>query len=249
MQAWNMALHPIIWKEIVGTPLDPDEDLKTSDRFMHQLFLNMREQAITSESEEEFRTRIGDQCFTIDFGLGETEIVPGGSSIPVTKANLDQYIKLASLSILRKSSVQMEHFLSGVYFVVRKSACQSLSWRNAEVRAMGEPIIDMNILKKYTENQHSLPANTMTWFWEVLNEMEEDDKQKYLKFVNGRAKLPSNPTEGRRHKITNGRGGDGALPQSHTCFFQIDLPAYTKKEILREKLLIAIRLCGEIDTD
>ena len=48
----------------------------------------------------------------------------------------------------------MEHFLSGVYFVVRKNVCQSLSWRNAEVRAMGEPIIDMNILKKYTNNEH-----------------------------------------------------------------------------------------------
>ena len=67
--------------------------------------------------------------------------------------------------------------------------------------------------------------------------------------MNGRAKLQSNPEVGRRHKITNGRGGDGALPQSHTCFNQIDLPAYTNKEKLRENLLIAIRLCGEIDTD
>ena len=32
---------------------------------------------------------IGEQCFTIDFGLGETEVIPGGSSIPVTRANLE----------------------------------------------------------------------------------------------------------------------------------------------------------------
>ena len=90
----------------------------------------------------------------------------------------------------------------------------------------------------------------MEWFWEVLNEMEEDDKQKYLKFVNGRAKLPTNPGEGRMHTINPGNeGGDQALPQAHTCFFQIDLPDYQSKEDLREKLLIAIRLCGEIDTD
>ena len=47
----------------------------------------------------------------------------------------------------------MEHFLSGVYHVVPKTACQYLSWRNAEIRAMGEPIIDMNILRKYTSDQ------------------------------------------------------------------------------------------------
>ena len=33
------------------------------------------------------------------------------------------------------------------------------------------------------------------WFWEVLTEMEEEDKRLYLKFVNGRAKLPSNPAD------------------------------------------------------
>lgn len=35
MQTWNIALHPIIWKEIVGAPLDSDVDLKTSEKFMH----------------------------------------------------------------------------------------------------------------------------------------------------------------------------------------------------------------------
>ena len=48
----------------------------------------------------------------------------------------------------------------------------------------------------------------MEWFWEVLNEMEEDDKQKYLKFVNGRAKLPTNPQDGRQHTINPGGDSD-----------------------------------------
>jgi len=79
--------------------------------------------------------------------------------------------------------------------------------------------------------------------------MEEDDKQKYLKFVNGRAKLTTNPQLGRQHKISSYSRGDTHLPQSHCCFFQIDLPPYKSKEIMREKILIAIRTCGEVDTD
>ena len=39
-------------------------------------------------------------------------------------------------------------------------------------------------------------------FFEVLEEMSEEDKQKYLKFVNGRAKIAANPAEGRKHKIS-----------------------------------------------
>ena len=49
--------------------------------------------------------------------------------------------------------MQMEHFLSGVYYVVRKSALRCLSWRHAEVRAMGEPFIDIDVLRKYTKNK------------------------------------------------------------------------------------------------
>ena len=58
MQTWNMALHSSIWKAIVGVPLDADEDLKTSDKFMHQMFFNMRVQAISSQSDEEFSMNI-----------------------------------------------------------------------------------------------------------------------------------------------------------------------------------------------
>lgn len=49
----------------------------------------------------------------------------------------------------------MEHFLSGVYFVIDKSALRFFSWQNAEIRAMGESIIDIEVLKKYTEDKVS----------------------------------------------------------------------------------------------
>ena len=39
------------------------------------------------------------------------------------------------------------------------------------------------------------------------------------------------------------------FPQAHTCFFSIDMPNYPTDKIMREKLTVAITLCGEIDTD
>lgn len=36
-----------------------------------------------------------------------------------------------------------------------------------------------------------------------------------------------------------------SLPASHTCFNTLDLPSYTDAEVLRDKLLIAIREGGE----
>ena len=42
---------------------------------------------------------------------------------------------------------------------------------------------------------------------------------------------------------------DISLPVSHTCFFTIDIPKYSSADILYNKLIYAIRFCGEIDND
>jgi E3 ubiquitin-protein ligase HERC2 len=39
------------------------------------------------------------------------------------------------------------------------------------------------------------------------------------------------------------------LPIAHTCFFSIDLPAYTSREVMKEKLMYAITHCQSIDAD
>jgi hypothetical protein len=80
--------------------------------------------------------------------------------------------------------------------------------------------------------------------------MSEEDRQLYLRFVNGQAKLGTNMKDLRyQHELKNRHGGNAALPEAHTCYFQIDIPEYTEKEIFRSKLLTAIRFCGEVDND
>ncbi len=40
--------------------------------------------------------------------------------------------------------------------------------------------------------------------------------------------------------MLNNRNPDQALPKADTCFFNIELPTYSTKEILKQKLLLAI---------
>lgn len=80
--------------------------------------------------------------------------------------------------------------------------------------------------------------------------MSEEDKALYLKYVWGRQRLPSDLTNLRyKHTLYFCGGDPGSLPKAHTCFFQIDLPDYPTAEVLENKLLIAIRFCGDIDDD
>jgi len=45
------------------------------------------------------------------------------------------------------------------------------------------------------------------------------------------------------------RDADNYLPVSHTCFFSLELPAYSSKEIMAAKLRYAIYNCQAIDAD
>ena len=42
---------------------------------------------------------------------------------------------------------------------------------------------------------------------------------------------------------------DSYLPKAHTCFFSINLPKYTSKAMMTEKLRYAITNCTEMDAD
>ena len=42
---------------------------------------------------------------------------------------------------------------------------------------------------------------------------------------------------------------DYHLPISHTCFFQLELPKYSSKAVMRTKLVYAIHNCRAIDAD
>ena len=70
-----------------------------------------------------------------------------------------------------------------------------------------------------------------------------------MRFVWGRSKLPSTG-DYRNFKLSKLYGKiDESLPISHTCFFHLELPEYTTKENLKNKILYAITHCTAIDLD
>ena len=59
-------------------------------------------------------------------------------------------------------------------------------------------------------------------------------------FVKNNYNFPPGPSNDGGHPRSD---IDGSLPRAHTCFFQIDLPAYSSVEIARDRILFAIRNC------
>jgi len=89
-------------------------------------------------------------------------------------------------------------------------------------------------------------------FWKVLEAFTPQQQALFLKFTWGRSRLPlayEDFSHDFKIQKTSYGNSDEQLPQSHTCFFTLDLPPYSSIEIMREKLLYAITECQAIDTD
>ena len=81
----------------------------------------------------------------------------------------------------------------------------------------------------------------MTWFWEIMEELDASMHAGFLRFVWGRTKLPLTAagfTD--RFQIEMDSRDDQRIPTSGTCFFKLKMPRYSSKEIMRKKLIVAI---------
>lgn len=85
-----------------------------------------------------------------------------------------------------------------------------------------------------------------------MESLDRTEKGNFLQFVTGSSKVP---VEGfallqgmngpEQFQITRVVTNDPMrLPQGHTCFNQLDLPEYPSKEVLRERLMWAIKECS-----
>ena len=113
------------------------------------------------------------------------------------------------------------------------------------------------------------------WFWEVLHEMTDEQRAKFLAFVTSSRRVPPGgfefmprepfqiwwqpkpalpdpgrdrtPEETAAALAQQQAAADRNLPAAHTCFNRIDLRLYSSKDILRDKLLYAIRNTGTME--
>ena len=103
-----------------------------------------------------------------------------------------------------------------------------------------------NIMPMHGYSQGSTTFNN---FLEVLSEFNEDQKREFLMFTIGAPRLPLGGLKNLSPKLTvvkklphnETTNGDSMLPSVMTCQNYIKLPDYSSKDILRKKLLIAMK--------
>ncbi|KAK4254640.1 hypothetical protein QN277_009993 [Acacia crassicarpa] len=182
------------------------------------------------------------------------ELKPGGRNIRVTEETKHEYVDLVADHILTNAiRPQINSFLEGFNELVPPELISIFNDKELELLISGLPEIDLDDLKANTEyTGYTVASNVVQWFWEVVKAFSKEDMARLLQFVTGTSKVPldgfkalqgiSGPQKFQIHKAY---GAPDRLPSAHTCFNQLDLPEYTSKEQLQERLLLAIHEASE----
>jgi hypothetical protein len=184
------------------------------------------------------------------------ELCKGGLDMKLTRQNVDDFCKLHVEYFLNASSPQMKIVRKGIEFITTAKLVQNMGWRYAEERCCGRIDVNPDYLMRFTSYQdHLQPENSKVrqWFWEILSELPQPDRQLYIRFVQGQPRLPVDLNAlQHRHTIcgTKQRGASVlSLPQTDMCFFKVYLPEYPSKAVMKEKLVFAIRAAVDISLD
>ena len=246
-------LPSIVWKQLCGedvqwadiAEIDQDyvDELTTLERSAKA---GLTEVVSASQSPLRFATTGSD---------GEVvELLPGGQVTAVSKEQIGTFVSLAQQYRVHELDTQCAAIARGIATQVPRNILTIFTWTELELMVCGPPEIDVEVLRLNTVYGEGINEKTpaVEMFWQVLEEFSREARQNYIRFVWGRSRLPFSTVDWeRKHKINKcaKSPANDYLPTGHTCFFTLDLPQYTTKEICREKLLYAVTHCIAIDAD
>ena len=117
----------------------------------------------------------------------------------------------------------------------------------------GAPEVNVQLLESVTEYSNCSARDPhVQFFWQVVNSFTNEERSALIRFTWGRSRLPITKDGFKeRFKILKSyrQPADAQFPVAHTCFFSLELPAYSSVEVMKERLQFAIFNCEAIDGD
>nr|XP_026689880.1 E3 ubiquitin-protein ligase HUWE1-like [Ciona intestinalis] len=237
------------YKHILGKPVKYT-DMEADDYEFSQGLRYLLEHDITSLGTELF--------FSVEIEeFGKTEVrdlKENGRNLPVSEKNKREYAHLVCQEKMTGAiKKQLAAFLEGFYEIIPKRLISIFDEQELELLISGLPNVDIDDLRQNTEYHKYQPNSPqIQWFWRALRSFDQAERAKFLQFVTGTSKVPlqgfstlEGMTGVQKFQIHRDDRSTARLPCAHTCFNQLDLPAYENYDKLRERLLLAITECTE----
>jgi len=246
----NLDLPSMVWKQLVGSEININ-DLEGIDRHCYKFLEELSLLGLEESGEENFEYKGYTWSHTSSDGT-VVELRPNGVEIPVKWEEREAYREAILDWRLNEFRLQVEHIKKGMGTIVPVQLLSLFTWQELELNVCGKAHIDVDFLRENTKYQgFSEDDKYVQMLWEVLRGFSDKQRELFLRFAWGRSRLPINSEDFIQKFVVMGcrYNNDNVLPISHTCFFQLELPKYSKVEVMRQKILYAITECRAIDTD
>jgi other hect domain ubiquitin protein ligase E3 len=251
-----IELPSCFWKPLVNLPVTVEDLQQIDDSFKPALdCIRTSPRELWEGESKTFFLKF--TCELSDHTL--QSLLPDGDQQEVTFDNRLQYADLFEAARLAECSSQVMAVREGMRSIIPASVWALFTWQELAWRVCGKPFIEVSLLKRHTIYDPSIAPTEphIVWFWEVLESMTQVDLRKFVRFAWAQELLPADDAEFIRTrtamKIKPFLGPadthDHAFPKADTCFFNVQIPRYSSKEILESKLRTAINEVSSMDAD
>uniref|UniRef100_A0A671M338 E3 ubiquitin-protein ligase UBR5 n=1 Tax=Sinocyclocheilus anshuiensis TaxID=1608454 RepID=A0A671M338_9TELE len=226
-------------------------DFAFFDPVMYESLRQLIRHSQTEEAEAVFAAM--DLAFAIDLckeeGSGQVELLVGGVNMPVTPLNVYEYVRrYAEHRMLVVAEQPLHAMRKGLLDVLPKNALEDLTAEDFRLLVNGCGEVNVQMLISFTsfndesgENAEKL-LQFKRWFWSIVEKMSMTERQDLVYFWTSSPSLPASE-EGFQPmpSITIRPPDDQHLPTANTCISRLYVPLYSSKQILKQKLLLAIK--------
>jgi E3 ubiquitin-protein ligase HERC1 len=246
-------LAPLVWKLLACQKLGW-ADLEQVDFLYAKSLKNLRDIGDQGgiKTEEQFKEIIPSETFVgTSFNGARIALFPQSENVPLTLDNRKLFVEAALKQRLEEMIPAAKLIREGICELAPVPIIDLMPINSLEKMIVGLPSISVDALKLVARYRNSEPGCPfIDWFWQILEEMSEEDKVLFMIFVSGRSRLPGNPVDfNQRFQVLLVDGPLDGLPTAQTCFFQLRLPPYSSKRIMAKKMSYAINHCRCIDMD
>ncbi|KAK7735504.1 hypothetical protein SLS63_003974 [Diaporthe eres] len=163
----------------------------------------------------------------------------------VTDANRNAYVS-DYIRYMTDVSVrpQYEAFAKGFRSILHPKSLTLLSPELLQNLVEGQQEIEVSELRRAARYVgYSSSSRTIKDFWKIVREYDDQMKRKLLEFVTASDRVPVGGIKNIQFVVQkNGEedGPDGHLPTAYTCYGTLLLPEYRDRDVLKERLSMAL---------
>jgi hypothetical protein len=160
----------------------------------------------------------------------------------VTNENRNSYVSdyirwLTDISILP----QFEAFKSGFFACIDRRSVKLFDPETLQSVVEGIQEIDITEMRRTTRYVGwDASHKSIRDFWSIVKKFDMEQKRKLLEFVTASDRVPVGGMRNLQFTLQKNGVDDRHLPTSYTCYGILLLPEYSSKEVLKEKLAMAL---------